>query len=75
MATNFGYLGASWGNKANQGSQNYQAWGNAYGQNRQAQNQYNLANRGFNIQKNLDANSQRDQMLRFGVGALTGLLK
>ena len=72
---NFGYLGASWGNQANNGRQSAQAWGTAYGQNRQQQNQYNLAHRGFQVQKMQDANSQRDKMLQFGVGALAGLIR
>jgi hypothetical protein len=75
MTANFGYLGASFNNKAQQGFQNSQAWGNNYAQNRQANNQYKLARRGFGVQKGMDAQNQRDKMLGFGVNALAGLMR
>jgi hypothetical protein len=75
MAANFGYLGASFNNKAQQGFQNSQAWGNNYAQNRQANNQYKMARRGFEVQKGMDAQNQRDKTLQFGVNALAGLMR
>jgi hypothetical protein len=75
MTANFGYLGASFNNKAQQGFQNSQAWGNNYAQNRQASNQYKMARRGLDVQKGMDAQNQRDKMLGFGVNALAGLMR
>lgn len=72
---NFGYLGASGANKAQQGFQNQQGWSNAYSQNRQANNQYSLARRGFQMQKTMDTQNQKDKMLQFGVNALAGLMR
>lgn len=72
---NFGYLGASGANKAQQGFQNQQGWSNAYSQNRQANNQYSLARRGLQVQKTMDTQNQKDKMLQFGVNALAGLMR
>lgn len=75
MTANFGYLGASLNNQAAQGFQNAQGWGANYARNRQASNQYKLARRGFEVQKGMDAQGQRDKMLGFGVNALAGLMR
>lgn len=75
MTANFGYLGASGANKAQQGFQNQQGWANAHAQARQASNQYRLGRRGFDVQRSLDAQGQRDKMLGFGVNALAGLMR
>lgn len=72
---NYGYLGAAWGNQAQQGYQNNQGWANSAAQNRQANNQYDLSRRSFNLQKFQDSQGQRDKMLQFGVGALSGLMR
>lgn len=72
---NFGYLGAAGSNKAQQGFQNQQGWSNAYSQNRQGNNQYNFARRGFQVQKSMDSQNQKDKMLQFGVNALAGLMR
>ena len=72
---NFGYLGASRNNAAQQGFQNSQGWANNYAQNRQANSQYNLGRRGLKIQQTMDTQNQRDKMFQFGVGALAGLMK
>lgn len=75
MTANYGYLGASLNNKAQQGFQNSQAWGNNYAQNRQANNQYKTARRGLEVQKGMDAQGRRDKTLGFGVNALAGLMR
>jgi len=72
---NFGYLGTSWGNAANNQRQNSQGWANQSAQSRQQQQQYNLSRRQFGMQKTLDANDRNNKMFQFGVGALAGLMK
>lgn len=72
---NFGYLGAAYGNKAQQGFQNQQGWASNYAQNRQANNQYQLGRRGFELQRTMDNQANKDKYLQFGVGALAGLMK
>ena len=73
--TNFGYLGSAWGNAANAQRQNSQAWAGQYAQNRQQQNQFNLSQRQFDMQKMANANDRNNKMFQFGVNALSGLMR
>ena len=75
MQNNYGYLGAAWGNAANQNRQSAQGWSNFTAQNRQQQGQYGLARRAFGAQKSMDAQSQRDRGLQFSLNALVGLMR
>lgn len=75
MQNNYGYLGAAWGNAANQGRQSAQDWSAYTTQKRQQQGQYGMARRTFNAQKAMDAQSQRDRGLKFSLTALAGLMR
>jgi hypothetical protein len=75
MQNNYGYLGAAWGNAANQNRQSAQGWSNLTAQNRQQQGQYGLARRTFGAQKAMDAQSQRDRGMQFSLNALVGLMR
>lgn len=75
MQQNFGYLGAALGNQAAQNFKNQQGWSSNQAQARQASSQYRLGRRGFEVQRGMDAQGQRDKMLGFGVNALAGLMR
>jgi len=75
MQNNYGYLGASWGNAANQNRQNAQGWSAYTAGNRQQQGQYGMAKRTFGAQKAMDTQSQRDRGMQFSLNALAGLMR
>ena len=69
------YRAASWGNAAALGRQRGGMAGNLYGQQSRNRSSYNISNRQFLQQQESAQRNQRDQFFRFGVNALTGLLR
>ncbi len=73
--SNSAYLGAAWAGQANQRRKQAQSYGQMASQNAAQQSQYNLANAQFQSQQGANQMRQRDSMFRFGINALTGLMR
>ncbi len=73
--TNNAYRGAAWAGAANRNRSFAQSYGQAAAQNAGQRSQYNIANAQFQGQKSANQMRQRDAMFRFGIGALTGLMR
>lgn len=69
------FRAASWGNAANFGRTQSQQQQNLWGQQQQARSAYSISNRQFQNDQSQNSRNQRDQFLRFGVGALSGLMR
>lgn len=69
------FRAASWGNAANFGRNQSRQKQQLWGQQQQARSSYGVANAQFQNDQYATARNQRDQFLRFGVGALTGLMR
>lgn len=74
-STNPAYRAASWGNAANYSRARQGAYGQFASQAQQADDRYGLAFDTFQNQRGMNSQRQRDQFLRFGVGALAGLMR
>lgn len=73
--SNPAFRAASWGNAANfRRGQTQRAQGLAAKQ-QGAQSRYNIANRQYQYNMSRDTQNERDQFLRFGVNALSGLMR
>lgn len=73
-SANPAYRAASWGNAANYNRARQGAYGQVASQAQQADNRYGLAYDTFQNQRSVNSQRQRDQFLRFGIGALSGLM-
>lgn len=71
----YAYMGAQWGNQANANRSAAQKWG-AYAANNASQaSGLRVGQRRLQSQVGLNTQRQRDDVFRFGVGALGGLLR
>lgn len=73
--SNPAYRAASWGNAANYGRAQAQQQQGLWGQQQQSRSAYSISNRQFQNDQYRNTQNQRDQFLRFGVGALSGLMR
>lgn len=68
------FRAAAWGNAANYGRQQAQQQQNLWGQQQQAMSAYGIANAQFQNDQYAYNQNNRDRALRFGMGALAGLM-
>lgn len=73
--SNPAFRAASWGNAANYGRQQSQQQQGLWGQQQQARSAYGLSNAQFQNEQYASSQNERDKYLRFGVGALAGLMR
>lgn len=73
-SSNPAYRSAAWGNAANFNRNQQANYGQFYSQAQRADAGNRMANQQFGMQSRANSQKQRDQMLRFGVNALTGLM-
>lgn len=74
-SANPAYRAASASNAASYNRARQNAYGQAASQSQGADSQFRLAYDSFRSQQGMNAQNERDKFLRFGVGALAGLMR